>query len=44
MEDNINMDRKEIGYENVDWIHLARSNGWILENTTTNIRVVQKVG
>jgi hypothetical protein len=36
-EDNIRIDLKEIGWENVNWIHLAQ---WqALMNTVMNLRV-----
>jgi hypothetical protein len=37
-EDNIGMNLKEIGWESVDWIHLAqdRDHGWALVNMVTN--------
>jgi hypothetical protein len=38
-EDNIRMDLREIGWEVVDWIHLAQDRGywWVLVNTVMNI-------
>jgi hypothetical protein len=40
-EDNIKMDLGEIGFGNVDWIHLAqnRDTWWALVNTRMNLRV-----
>jgi hypothetical protein len=40
-EDNIRMDLKEIGMENVDWIHLAhdRDRWRALVNKVMNLRV-----
>jgi len=40
-EDNIRMDPKEIGWEGVDWIHLAQDrNKWrALVNTVMNLGV-----
>jgi hypothetical protein len=40
------MDLKEIGCEDMDWVHLAhdRVQRWVLLNTVTNIRVPQKSG
>jgi hypothetical protein len=40
-EDNIKMDLGEIGFGDVDWIHLAqdRDRWWALENTVMNLRV-----
>jgi hypothetical protein len=40
-EDNIKMDLREIGFGNVDWIHLARDrDSWrALVNTVMNLRV-----
>jgi hypothetical protein len=40
-EDNIKMDLREIGFGNVDWIHLAQDrNTWrTLVNTVVNLRV-----
>jgi hypothetical protein len=37
-EDNINMDLREIGWEFVNWIHLAqaRDQWWALVNTAMN--------
>jgi hypothetical protein len=39
-EDNIKMDLWEIGFEDVDWIHLAldRNRWWALVNTVMNFR------
>jgi hypothetical protein len=40
-EDNIIMDLREIGLEDVDWIHSSRDRdkGWALVNTVMNLRV-----
>jgi hypothetical protein len=40
-ENNIKGDLKEIGFEGVDWIHLAqgRDKWWALVNTVINLRV-----
>jgi hypothetical protein len=40
-DDNIRMDRKEIRWEGVDWIHLThyRNQEWDLLNTAMNRRV-----
>jgi hypothetical protein len=40
-EDNIRMDLREIGWEDVDWIHLAQVKGqWrAVVNTAMNLRV-----
>jgi hypothetical protein len=40
-EDNIKMDLREIGFGDVDWIHLAqdRDRWWALVNTVMNFRV-----
>jgi hypothetical protein len=40
-EDNIKMDLREIGFGNVDWIHLARDRYTLraLVNTVENLRV-----
>jgi hypothetical protein len=40
-EDNIRMDLREIGFGDVDWIHLAqdRVRWWALVNTVINLRV-----
>jgi hypothetical protein len=40
-EDNIKMDLREIGFGDVDWIHLAqdRDRWWALVNTVMNLRV-----
>jgi hypothetical protein len=44
--DNINMDRKEIGWGYMDWIDLAQDGDrWrALMNTVMNLRVPQNVG
>jgi hypothetical protein len=41
MEDNIKMDLREIGFGDVNWIHLAqdRDTWWALVNTMMNLRV-----
>jgi hypothetical protein len=41
LENNIRMDRREIGWEGVDWIHLAqdRDKWWNVVNTVMNLRV-----
>jgi hypothetical protein len=40
-EDNIRMDLREIGWEVVDWMHLAQdmNHCWVFENTVMNFRV-----
>jgi hypothetical protein len=40
-EDNIKRDLREIGFGDVDWIHLAqdRDRWWALVNTVMNLRV-----
>jgi len=40
-EDNIGMDREEVGWKYVDWIHLAQGRDeWLtLVNTVMNLRV-----
>jgi ribosome biogenesis protein Nip4 len=40
-EDNIKMDLREIGFGDVDWIHLVqdRDRWWALVNTVMNNRV-----
>jgi hypothetical protein len=41
-EDNIKMDLREIGFGDVDWIHLARDwdrADWAVVNTVMNLRV-----
>jgi hypothetical protein len=45
-EDNIRMDLREIGWEGVDWIHLAQDRDqWLaVVNTVMNLRVPYKVG
>jgi hypothetical protein len=39
-EDNIRMDLRELGWEVVDWIHLAqdRDQWWAVLNTVMNLR------
>jgi hypothetical protein len=41
-EDNSRMDLREIGWEDVDWIHLAqdRDQWWAFVNTVMNFRVL----
>jgi hypothetical protein len=43
-EDNIRMDLRETGWENVDWMHLSQvRNQWrALVNIVMNLRVLQK--
>jgi hypothetical protein len=45
-EDNIRMDLREVGWEDVDWIHLAedRYQWWAPVKTVMNLWVPQKVG
>jgi hypothetical protein len=45
-EDNIKMDLREIGWECLDWMHLAQDRDqWrSLVNTVMNLRVPQKAG
>jgi hypothetical protein len=40
-EDNIGMDLWEIGWEGVDWIHLAqdRDQWWAIVSTVMNLRI-----
>jgi hypothetical protein len=40
-QDNIRMDLKEIGWEGVDWMHLAldRDQWWAVVNTVMNLQV-----
>jgi hypothetical protein len=40
-DENIKMDRREIGWGGMDWIHLAQDNEqwWALVNTVMNLRV-----
>jgi hypothetical protein len=40
-EDNIRMDLREIGQDNVDWMQLAqnRDQWWVLVNTVTNLQI-----
>jgi hypothetical protein len=40
-EDNIKMDLKEIGWEGMDWMHLAqdRYQWWVFVNMIMNLRV-----
>jgi hypothetical protein len=46
LEDNIKIDLREIGWEGMNWIHLAQDrNQWpALANTVLNLRVPQHVG
>jgi hypothetical protein len=45
-EDNIKMDLGEIGFGDMDWIHLAQDRGrwWAVVNTVMNFRVPQNAG
>jgi len=45
-EDNIRMNLRDMGWEGVDWIHLAHDrNQWGASvNTVMNLRVLQKAG
>jgi len=38
-EDNVRMDLREIGWERVDWMHLAqdRSHWWVVVNTVIKL-------
>jgi hypothetical protein len=40
-EDNIRMDLREIGWEDVNWIHLAQNRDWwqALVNTVMSVQV-----
>jgi hypothetical protein len=40
-EDNIRTDLREVGWEGVDWIHMAqdRDQWWAVVNSTMNLRV-----
>jgi hypothetical protein len=38
-EDNIKMDLREVGFGDVDWIHLDRDRWRALVNTVKNLRV-----
>jgi hypothetical protein len=40
-ENNVRKDLREIGWEGVDWMHLAQDRGqwWAVVNTAINIRV-----
>jgi hypothetical protein len=38
-EGNIKMDLGEIGFRDMDWIHLAQDRWWALVNTVMNLRV-----
>jgi hypothetical protein len=44
--DNIKMDIKEMGWEDVDWIHVIqdRAQWWTVVNTGMNLRVPKKAG
>jgi hypothetical protein len=46
LEVNVRMDLMEIGWEGVDWIHLAQDRDqWLaLVNTVMNLRVPKKAG
>jgi hypothetical protein len=38
--DNMKMDRREIGWDGMDWIDLAEDRDqWVLVNTVMNLRV-----
>jgi hypothetical protein len=41
LEDTFGMDLREIGWEDVDWIHLAQDTDqwWVVVNTVMNLRV-----
>jgi hypothetical protein len=41
MEDNIRMDLREIGWEEVNWMHVTqdRHERWVVVNTIMNLRV-----
>jgi hypothetical protein len=45
-ENNIEMDLRETGFGDVDWIHLAQDMDWCqaLVNTVMNLSVPQEVG
>jgi len=45
-EDNIRIDLREVGWEDVDWIHLAqdRNEWWDLVNMVLNLRVPYNSG
>jgi hypothetical protein len=45
-ENNIKMDLREVGWAEMDWIHLAvdRDRWRPLVNTVTNLRVPQNIG
>jgi hypothetical protein len=45
-EDNIKIDLRETGFEDVDWIHWAqdRDRWWALVNTVMNLRVLYNAG
>jgi hypothetical protein len=38
-KDNIKMDLTEIGWKDVDWMHVAQDQWWALVNTIMNLRV-----
>jgi hypothetical protein len=38
-ENNIRMDLREKGYENLDWLHLAENKGQLRALANTNFRV-----
>jgi hypothetical protein len=46
LEDNTGKDITEIGWEGVDWMHLAqeRNSWWAVVNTVINLRVPQNAG
>jgi hypothetical protein len=46
VEDKIRMDLREIGWEGVNWIHLAQDKDqrWAAVNTVKNHQVLQKEG
>jgi hypothetical protein len=45
-DDNIKLDLREVGWEDVDWMHLDQDTGqWRgLVNTVMNLRIPQKAG
>jgi hypothetical protein len=44
--DNIRVDLREIGWESLNWIHLAQDRGqwWAVVNTEMNLLIPQKAG